>query len=31
MGELLCNRDTLVGALLNLIENAIQASGGMRV
>jgi two-component system sensor histidine kinase FlrB len=25
-GELLCNRDTLVGALLNLIENAIQAS-----
>ena len=27
-GELLCNRDTLVGALLNLIENAIQASGG---
>ena len=26
-GELLCNRDTLVGALLNLIENAIQASG----
>ncbi|ROO01936.1 PAS domain-containing sensor histidine kinase [Pseudomonas moraviensis] len=28
MGELLCNRDTLVGALLNLIENAIQASAG---
>jgi len=27
-GELLCNRDTLVGAVLNLIENAIQASGG---
>ncbi|RKS16401.1 PAS/PAC sensor signal transduction histidine kinase [Pseudomonas sp. WPR_5_2] len=27
-GELLCNRDTLVGALLNLIENAIQASTG---
>jgi len=26
--ELLCNRDTLVGALLNLIENAIQASAG---
>jgi len=26
-GELLCNRDTLVGALLNLIENAIQATG----
>jgi two-component system sensor histidine kinase FlrB len=25
-GEVLCNRDTLVGALLNLIENAIQAS-----
>ncbi|KQQ57123.1 PAS domain-containing sensor histidine kinase [Pseudomonas sp. Leaf127] len=25
-GELLCNRDTLVGALLNLIENAMQAS-----
>ena len=24
-GELLCNRDTLVGALLNLIENALQA------
>ena len=29
-GELLCNRDTLVGALLNLIENAIQASAGER-
>ncbi|MFJ2287461.1 sensor histidine kinase [Pseudomonas iridis] len=28
VGELLCNRDTLVGALLNLIENAIQASAG---
>lgn len=27
-GELLCNRDTLVGALLNLLENAIQASAG---
>ncbi|WP_433769443.1 sensor histidine kinase [Pseudomonas putida] len=27
-GELLCNRDTLVGALLNLVENAIQASAG---
>ena len=27
-GELLCNRDTLVGALLNLIENARQASNG---
>lgn len=27
-GELLCNRDTLVGAVLNLIENAIQASAG---
>lgn len=26
-GELLCNRDTLVGTLLNLIENAVQASG----
>lgn len=26
-GELLCNRDTLVGSLLNLIENAIQAAG----
>lgn len=25
LGELLCNRDTLVGALLNLIENALQA------
>lgn len=31
-GELLCNRDTLVGALLNLIENAVQASSaGARV
>ncbi|PAU53362.1 PAS domain-containing sensor histidine kinase [Pseudomonas sp. PICF141] len=31
-GELLCNRDTLVGAILNLIENAIQASaGGVRL
>ncbi|MDR6956258.1 two-component system sensor histidine kinase FlrB [Pseudomonas brassicacearum] len=27
-GEVLCNRDTLVGAVLNLIENSIQASGG---
>ncbi|MGS0736364.1 sensor histidine kinase [Pseudomonas sp. GG8] len=27
-GALLCNRDTLVGALLNLIENAVQASAG---
>nr|WP_161627627.1 ATP-binding protein [Pseudomonas viridiflava] len=27
-GELLCNRDTLVGALLNLVENAVQASAG---
>ena len=26
-GELLCNRDTLVGAVLNLIENAMQAAG----
>src|SRR5690606_1073027 len=26
--ELLCNRDTLVGALLNLIENALQAAAG---
>ncbi|WP_449434260.1 sensor histidine kinase [Pseudomonas putida] len=26
LGELLCNRDTLVGALLNLIDNALQAS-----
>ncbi|WP_408005481.1 sensor histidine kinase [Pseudomonas huanghezhanensis] len=25
-GQLLCNRDTLVGAMLNLIENAVQAS-----
>lgn len=28
LGELLCNRDTLVGALLNLIENALQATPG---
>ena len=28
-GELLCNRDTLVGALLNLVENAVQASQGV--
>ncbi|WP_028621844.1 sensor histidine kinase [Pseudomonas sp. Ant30-3] len=27
-GELLCNRDTLIGAILNLLENAIQASAG---
>jgi two-component system sensor histidine kinase FlrB len=27
-GELLCNRDTLVGAVINLIDNAIQASDG---
>lgn len=27
-GELLCNRDTLVGAMLNLVENAVQASVG---
>ena len=27
-GELLCNRDTLVGAVLNLIENAVQAGAG---
>ena len=26
-GEVLCNRDTLVGSLLNLLENAIQAGG----
>ncbi|TBV07994.1 sensor histidine kinase [Phytopseudomonas dryadis] len=26
-GELLCNRDTLVGTALNLVENAIQAAG----
>ncbi len=26
-GEVLCNRDTLVGSLLNLVENAIQAGG----
>ena len=28
VGALLCNRDTLVGALLNLIENALQAATG---
>ena len=28
VGELLCNRDTLVGALLNLLENAAQAAVG---
>lgn len=27
-GTLLCNRDTLVGAVLNLLENALQASPG---
>ncbi|WAH57355.1 ATP-binding protein [Pseudomonas silvicola] len=27
-GELLCNRDTLVGAVLNLIENSLQATQG---
>jgi two-component system sensor histidine kinase FlrB len=27
VGELLCNRDTLVGCVLNLLENAIQAGG----
>ncbi|WP_079204890.1 PAS domain-containing sensor histidine kinase [Pseudomonas sp. CC6-YY-74] len=26
-GELLCNRDTLVGTVLNLIENSVQAAG----
>ncbi len=26
-GSVLCNRDTLVGAVLNLVENAIQAGG----
>lgn len=26
-GELLCNRDTLAGTVLNLVENAIQACG----
>ncbi|MGA4529963.1 sensor histidine kinase [Ectopseudomonas chengduensis] len=26
-GELLCNRDTLVGTVLNLIDNAMQAAG----
>ncbi|WP_374438804.1 sensor histidine kinase [Pseudomonas panipatensis] len=26
-GELLCNRDTLIGSVLNLLQNAIQASG----
>lgn len=31
-GELLCNRDTLVGSLLNLLHNAIQAGGfGVRL
>lgn len=27
VGELLCNRDTLVGTVLNLIQNSIQAGG----
>lgn len=27
-GALLCNRDTLIGALVNLIENALQAASG---
>lgn len=27
VGELLCNRDTLVGTVLNLVQNAIQAGG----
>ncbi|MBD9484358.1 PAS domain-containing sensor histidine kinase [Pseudomonas sp. PDM14] len=27
LGELLCNRDTLVGTVLNLVQNAIQAGG----
>jgi two-component system sensor histidine kinase FlrB len=26
-GELLCNRDTLIGTMLNLVENAVQAIG----
>ncbi|MEX6503072.1 sensor histidine kinase [Pseudomonas zhanjiangensis] len=26
-GEVLCNRDTLVGCVLNLVENAVQAAG----
>ena len=26
-GDLLCNRDTLVGAMLNLVDNAVQAAG----
>lgn len=31
-GELLCNRDTLVGSVLNLLHNAIQAGGsGVRL
>ncbi len=29
-GEILCNRDTLIGALLNLVENALQACEGER-
>lgn len=28
LGEVLCNRDTLVGAVLNLVENALQAGDG---
>src|SRR6218665_193456 len=27
IGELLCNRDTLVGTVLNLVQNSIQAGG----
>lgn len=27
VGELLCNRDTLVGTVLNLVQNSIQAGG----
>ncbi len=29
-GEIFCNRDTLIGALLNLVENALQACEGER-
>jgi len=29
-GEILCNRDILIGALLNLVENALQACEGER-
>ncbi|WP_286784710.1 MULTISPECIES: sensor histidine kinase [Pseudomonas] len=31
VGELLCNRDTLVGTVINLIENALQAAAGRGV